>query len=311
LFYLLIDNNASYVTALLVTLSLIPAFYAALSDSLLQIVPKLHQSISPLQQNQIEVGAARLVLTALTIFVFPWAFVAILASGIPRAWGNLRLRKITYALADKNQLPDKQIRKEILKLVKGIMPTSIYYCVSGQITIWLISIFGDTTSIAELGALSRLNMVLSLFSVLITTLVIPRFAKLPLDKSLLLKRFIQIMLGILILTIAISTIVYFFPAPLLWVLGTAYKGLNFELFLSVLGSCIALLSGISYGLLSSRGWVVPPIILISINLLTIVVFARTLDLSNLKGVLFLNIAVNLIGLIQTFFFCTYKIYKID
>jgi len=153
-------------------------------------------------------------------------------------------------------------------------------------------------------------MVLSLFSVLITTLVIPRFAKLPLDKNLLLKRFIQIMLGLVVLTTIISTLAYSFPQPLLWILGTAYKGLKHELFLSVLGSCISLLIGGAYSLMTSRGWAVPPFILISINLLTIVVFASFLDLSSLKGVLFFNIAVNLIVLLQTVFFCTFKIIKI-
>jgi O-antigen/teichoic acid export membrane protein len=171
--YLLMHNGASIVTTSLIVMALIPAFYAALSDSLLEIVPKLHQTILPLQKNQVSVGLGRLVLTGLTMFVFPWAFIAILAAGLPRIWGNIQLSKIGYGFADENQQPDKEIRIEILALVKRIMPTSIYYCISGQITIWLISVFGNTNSIAQLGALGRLNMLLSLFSVIITTLIIP------------------------------------------------------------------------------------------------------------------------------------------
>ncbi|MFZ4106233.1 polysaccharide biosynthesis protein [Flavobacterium sp.] len=310
LFYLLVHNDASILTATLIVIALIPAFYAALSDSLLGIVPKLHQNILPLQKNQVAVGLGRLFLTALTMFVFPWAFIAVLSAGIPRIWGNFQLKKIVYGIADKKQQPDKEVRNEILTLVKRIMPTSIYYCVSGQITIWLISIFGNTSSIAQLGALSRLGMILSLFSAIISTLIIPRFAKLATNRSLLLSRFILIM-GILNLILSFIIVgAYLFPTQILWLLGNGYKGLNFELFLSVAGSCISLLGGIVFSIYTSRGWSLPPVFLIITNLLSVIVFASILDLSTLKGVMYLNIAVGLISLIQTSLFSIYKILKI-
>lgn len=310
LFYLLLHNGASWFMASLITLAMIPAFYAALSDSLLEIVPKLHQTILPLQRNQVEVGVGRLLLSALTMFLFPWAFVAVLASGIPRIWGNMGLRKIVYKLADQTQQPDKEIRKEILDLVKRILPTSIYYCLSGQITIWLISIFGNTTSLAQLGALGRLSMLLSLFSAIVTTLIVPRFAKINNDKKILLQRFVQIMLVIILLLALVVLVVYLFPAPILWVLGKGYEGLPFELFLSVLGSCVALLSGIPFSLYSSRGWAMPPVVLITINLLAVIIFTSLVDLTSLTGVLFLNIGLSFVALLQTSFFCVYKIIKI-
>jgi O-antigen/teichoic acid export membrane protein len=310
LVYLLLHNGASWLTSLLIAAALIPAFFAALSDSLLEIVPKLHQNILPLQKNQMAVGIGRLVLTSLTMFVFPWAFIAVLAAGVPRIWGNIQLRRISYRFADKNQEPDTEIRTEILSLVKRIMPTSIYYCVSAQITIWLISLFGNTSSIAQLGALGRLSMLLSIFSALVATLVIPRFAKLAADKNLLLPRFMQIMGVVVVLLIIIITVVYVFPKPILWLLGDGYKDLPFELFLSVIGSCLALLSGMAFSLYSSRGWAMQPAILISINLLTIIGLASILDLSSLKGVLILNIGVSSIAVLQTSLFCVFKILTI-
>lgn len=307
LFYLLLHNGASWLASLLIALALIPAFYAALSDSLLEIVPKLHQTILPLQKNQVGVGLGRLLLTALSMFLFPWAFIGVLAAGIPRILGNVHLRKIGCDLADKSQKPDKEIRFEILILVKRIMPTSIYYCVSGQITIWLISVFGNTTSLAQLGALGRLSMMLSIFSTIIATLIIPRFAKLAMDRKVLLKRFVQI-IGLLVALLSIIVfIVYVFPTPILWLLGDTYKGLPFELLLSIISSCIGLLGGIVFNLYSSRGWAMSPVTLISINLLAIIVFASLLDLSSLKGALFFNIALGLVALFQTFLFCIYNI----
>jgi hypothetical protein len=310
LFYLLLHNGASILTASLIALALIPAFFAALSDSLLEIVPKLHLTILPLQKNQVAVSTGRLSFTAITMFVFPWAFIAVLAAGLPRILGNMQLRKIVFELADKNQLPDKEIRTEILTLVKRILPVSIYYCLSSQITILLISIFGNTKSIAELGALARLGMLLSLFSVILSTLVIPRFAKLVTSRPLLLSHFIQIMLTLALLMSLLITVVYLFPDPILWLIGDRYKELPYELLLSLIGSSIDLLSGVAFSLYSARGWALPPIISISLNLLSVIGFAFFLDLSSLKGVLYLNIAISSIALLQTFLFSFYKIFKI-
>lgn len=310
LFYLLLHNGASWVMALLIAAALIPAFYATLSDSLLEIIPKLNQTIVPLQRNQIEVGVARLFLSGLTMFIFPWAFVAVLTAGIPRTWGNIGLRKIVYTMADKDQKPNEEVKKEILSLVKRILPTSIYYCFSGQITIWLVSIFGNTHSLAQLGALSKVSVMLSIFNVIIATLIIPHFAKLMLNRYLLFNRFLQIMGLLIVLISLIIFIVYLFPTPILWLLGDAYKGLQFELLLSIISSCIGLLGGVVFNLYTSRGWAMSPTVSILINLFSIVFFARLLDLSNLKGVLLFNIALGVVSLLQTVLFCTYNIFLI-
>jgi O-antigen/teichoic acid export membrane protein len=310
LFYLLLYNGASILTASLIALAMIPAFFTALSDSLLEIVPKLHQNILPLQKNQVAVGTGRLALTAITMFVFPWAFIAVLAAGLPRIWGNIQLRKIVYGLADENQQPNNEIEIEILTLVKRIMPTSIYYCVSSQITIWLISIFGNSKSIAEVGVLGRLSMPLSFFSIITYIIVIPLYAKLQPKRELLLFRFLQIT-AILFLLICLFILgVYLFPLPILWLVGNEYNGLSTELLLSIIGSCIGLLSGILFHIYSSRGWALPPIIFILVNLFSIVICSSLFSLSTLKGVLYFNIALNMIALLQTIIFFLYKIFKV-
>ncbi|MDR2475779.1 MAG: hypothetical protein LBD45_07955, partial [Bacteroidales bacterium] len=186
--YLLLHHGATWITTILITASLIPAFYAALSDNLLQIPVKLHQAITPLQRNQVEVGIGRLILTGLTLFAFPWAFVAIIASGIPRIWGNVRLRKIASGFINEEEGGDDGERKEILKVVKRILPVSGYYAFSGQITIWLMSTFGNTASVAQLGALGRLSAILSIVSAIIAMFVVPRFTRIKNNKILLTKR---------------------------------------------------------------------------------------------------------------------------
>ncbi|MCY1462122.1 hypothetical protein D9M71_798620 [compost metagenome] len=50
-----------------------------------------------------------------------------------------------------------------------------------------------------------------------------------------------------------------------------------------------------------------PIALILINLLAIIISAGMLDLGSLRGVLYFNIVLGLVALIQTVLFCTYNI----
>lgn len=307
LIYLLLHNGASWIATLLIVFSIIPAFYAALSDSLLEIIPKLHQSILPLQRNQVGVAVGRLFLTALTIFIFPWTFIAILASGIPRLYGNVKLKRIVYEFVYPNQLPDPKIKIEILKIVKKILPGAIYFSLSGHITIWLISVFGNITSIAQLGAIGRLAMLLGLFSTIFSTLLIPRFAILNNDSNLLLKRFLAI-LGILLLVFVwVIGTSFIFSDQILWLLGDNYLNLNHELILYLIGSCIVMLTGIIFSLGSSRGWILNPYLYIIASIVSIIIGVMIFNISSLIGILMFNI---FISSIQALIYLIYTLIRI-
>jgi O-antigen/teichoic acid export membrane protein len=282
-------NEASWLMSILIIASLIPAFFTALSGSLLEIAPKLHQDIGPLQKNQILSNVFRAMLLGATIFIFPWAFIAILSGGLPQLWANIRLRKISSNYVDLDQKPDPVVRKEILTVVKKILPGAIYYCIYGQITIWLISIFGSTTAIAQIGALSRLTMILNLFTVLFTVLIIPRFARLPEYSTDLLSRFYKIQAGLLVLSIGIVFFVILFPTQILLLLGNKYSGLNTEIILITISSCLSMIAGVTNSILFARGWVMYPVVSIGVSMLAQIVLLFVLDLTNMQNVLLFSI----------------------
>lgn len=310
LLYLLRHHNASWLMSTLILVSLIPAFYTGLSGALLQVAPKLSQDIGPLQKNNVISNVLRLLLTMVTVFAFPWAFVAIIAAGLSQLWANINLRKISASYADYKQLPDPAVRKEILSFVKRILPGSIYYCLSGQITIWLISIFGNTTAVAQIGALGRLAMMLSIFSALLSTLVIPRFARLPNDKNRLLKTFYLIQLGLFALGGIIICVVYLFPSQILWILGKDYSNLGTELLLSIAGSCLGLIAGSSFGLSTGRGWAINPLVSIPLTISAIIAGALLIDISSLIGILKFNLFVYLVEIVMYYVYCTIKMIKV-
>lgn len=307
LFYLLIKNGASLLVASLIILTLIPAFYAALSDNLLEVAPKLHQDVTRLQKNQLAAAAGRLFLITISLVFFPFTFIAILGNGISRLWANLRLKKISADFALPHEDADREVRSEILSMVKRTLPGAIYFCVSGQITIWLISIFGSTEAIAHVGAISRLTTVLTVVTTLFGTLFIPRFARLPENRKLLISKFTQIQLALLAVITVIVLIVIFFPSQILWILGKNYRGLNVEVLMLTISACLSMLAGVTYSATVCRGWILKPIINIPVNIAFQVILVFTLDLSKTVDVLMFAIIDFLVGYIIILIYFIYKV----
>ncbi len=292
LVYLLNDHGAGWLTIILITLGLIPAFYANLSDSMLAVAPKLHQDIKPLQGNFLQVSFGRLLLNGIFVFIFPFTFIALFANSIPRIYGNYKLRKITSKFLDINEEPDKQVRKEIIVSVRRTMPIVIYYVISGQLAIWLISFFGTTTSISKLGAMGRLAMVFTIVISLFSTLVVPRFSRMKESRGKLRAIFLTVQGLTLAISIVMILGVFLFSNQILWVLGKDYYGLNYELLLVAIANGFNLMIGICSQLTISRGWYLKPIYLIGLNFISTLLSIAFLNLKTLEGVLYFNIVVS-------------------
>ncbi|MBS7566451.1 polysaccharide biosynthesis protein [Mucilaginibacter sp. Bleaf8] len=297
MYYMLLHQGSDWLQATIIFISLIPSFIAALSDSLLETCIKLKQDITSLQKNQIAVAALRLIASAF-LFVTPWAAAAIILSGIPRIWGNVKLRVLSEKYVDWNQPVDKESQSEIMSVVKRVLPGAVYYSFSGQITTWLISIFGNNSSVAQIGALGRITILLSILTSVFGTIIIPRFARLGNDKRVLLKKYLQILISLSIIGVLVIAIVWLFSSQILWVLGSKYATLNNELVLSIVGSTFSLISGASFMLTSGRGWVLNPVITISINILAIIAGIFLFDISTLHGILIFNIFISAVQAVR-------------
>lgn len=309
LIYLLNNLGASWLTILLIVLSLIPAFYAALIDSLLEIVPKLHQSILPLQKNQLNVSILRLAFSGLTLFLFPFTAIALVAAGIPRFIGNVKLRKIAAVHADTTQKPDAQIQKNILEVVKRVLPGTIYFCLSGQVTIWLISAFGEVSDVAQLGAIGRITMLIGVVSTVLATLIIPRYARLKEEDTRKLRTYFWgIFASVWSIAFMMIAFVWLFSDYLLLILGDKYSGLSYELVLSMTAGALSMVAAFSLALYTSRGWVMNPIISISCSILALTLGIMYLDISTLIGVIKLDIVVAINQLFIHTVYCLYKLY---
>jgi O-antigen/teichoic acid export membrane protein len=309
--YLLSRQHAEWLTIIVITIALIPAFLAFLTDSIFEIVPRLKGDIVPLQKNQILVAIIRFIAIVISLLLFPFTAIALFANGLPRIYGNFKLKNIVYKYVNKHEHQNEGIKKSIFSFIKKMAPGAIYLCLWGQITPWLISFFGNTRSIAEVGALGRLNMILVLVTSVFAFLVIPKFAKSQNNKWVLLKGLGVIFLMLLLVSIFLIAATYFFPGPFLFLLGNKFSHLHIELVYSFLAACIMLMSTVSFSLYSSKGWLMNPLFSISINITFIIIGAFLFNFSSLKGVLLFNVFLAISELLLHGGFLLIKILKID
>lgn len=290
LLYLLHHHGASWLMAGLITLSLIPAFFANLSGKLLEIPPKLKQDIAPLQKIQVASNAGRLALIGLTLFIYPFAGVAILCAGVAQVWANVRLRKVSSRSADRLQNVSKETNQKILKIVRRSLPTAVYFSISGQLSIWILSLLGTQDSVARIGALTRLTIALSLLTVLVQTLIVPRFARLTKDYEILRSTFLKVQAALLLALSALYIPIYALSDYVLLILGESYDGLTPAFRIQCLTALLGVYIASTANLNTSRGFILHPGIHIPLNLAIITVTVSSIQPSNLMGALQVDLA---------------------
>lgn len=310
LFYLLMKHQTGWKMSLVIILSLIPAFYAALTDALYEIPLKLRQDIAGLQKNQLFANISRFVFLVIGLLFLPFTFIAMLATGITRLLANIKLKRRAEDIADLGQPVDQEVEKDIINMLKKTLPSTIYYCASAQITIWLISLFGNTTAIAQVGALERVISALGLITVMFSTLVIPRFARLKADPEVLIGRFVQVLVVLAAISFGVCLLCYWLSDQILFVLGSPYMSLHHELLLITISGCLGLIAGIVNYISVARGWPIAPGLFITVSLLTQVILICTVDLMVLSNVLFIAIANSSISLLLYCFYFLYRAFKL-
>ena len=307
LFYLLRKHGSSVQATIFLLLAVLPAVFSTISNTLLQVPLLLNQAVSPLQQYQIEANAARLLITLATICFFPFAAIAILATGIGLTWNNFRLRNRSASYIDFTQLPCSMVRSRILKTVARVSPGTIHYSISGQLSVWLLSIYGKSEDIAAVGALGRIGALLAIFTMVFKVLVSPHFAKLPVGGKAVLRRYLVTIVFLVMVITGISVLTLLFPNPILWVLGEHYTYLEHELFLLTTATIIAVATSVANNINTSRGYVIPPIqyyvTIVSVQIYLI----YSLNLADLISVIMLSLIVNSISFLAI---ASYGIYKI-
>ena len=307
LIWLLLKHDSTLVEAALLSFTVIFAFFLTFSNSIYEIGPTLHQRAGAIGKIRAISALVRLLLLFPALSVYSFALTALLAGAVPQYFANKNLKKLSTRYVDWNQNESAAVRKETLSIVKKVLPGSIYYCMSGQLAILLVSIFGTTSAIAEVGAVGRLAQALAFFSALANVVLIPRFANIE-NGARMVRAFAGIFLLAGLFGVSVFLASFFFEKQALWILGSSYSGLTKEFLLAVSGGIFSLLGAMAYHLGHSRGWIASQWAFIALSISIQIGGALFLDLGTAKGVLTLNLLATITGFA---FYFVYDIYRLS
>jgi O-antigen/teichoic acid export membrane protein len=233
---------------------------------------------------------------------------ALVAAALLRAWIGMLASAVgtaaTALLAARGgglpRLPVKTdlrpYRQRVLRYLLPTLPSALYFSLQGPLVIWLAATFGATRNIAEVGALTRLGMVVGLFSSLSSVVFLPRLARIG-DERAWRARYFQFGGALAAIALALLAAAAIFPGALLWVLGQRYSGLHRELVLVVAGSGLTLLGGYAVSVNLSRAWTRWETAAVVILFLVQAVLVAMLPLGTTSGVLLFNLGTAAAGLL--------------
>lgn len=286
--WVLLRNNISTTSAILITIAILIELYFYLESSVLETVPRFYSKIKTIQNLDIVFAVTRLILLGVGYFTFLNSVIAAFISTIASACRTILLRRVANQEIDVKVEKNLDYQKNILSIVKNFIPNSIFYTFQGQISILLISIFGNTQNIAEIGALSRFSMIFALVTPIMSSIAFPAFSRCQ-NQSLLKLRYWQIVLANILFGTVLIGISYFFSDQILWILGTKYSGLSSELMLVILLGTVGHIGGVMWGLCCAKGWIKNMWLEIPIKLSVQIILLLFMNLSNIKGVILFGI----------------------
>ena len=289
LYWLLTRNGASSPHAALLIGAIVIGLFAQFSLGVLGVVPRLRSDVSQIQKIDLTGAFARLIVLIACAFLFLNAGVAVLVGSMALLLQYWLLRQYAARVIDLSAPENAEDRAAMIGFIKNQGANAVFYCLQGQITVFLISFFGSrATSVAEVGALGRLAMIFAVLGQLLTNILVPAFARCQNAARLRLQYF-GIVGGVAACCAAVIAAAVLFPNQLLFILGDKYSHLQRELLLMIAGTVMNMLTGTLWLLNASKAWVAGAWLYIPLTLATQIALIPYTDFSNVRQVLIFNL----------------------
>jgi O-antigen/teichoic acid export membrane protein len=176
--------------------------------------------------------------------------VSVLVSGLVV---SLLIKKGAQEFIAPDSAPDREIQRTLTKLNLNMMPSTVTLVFQTQIGLAMIGIFGKTVSVADLGALTRIALLLMVPQAIVSKIIGPKLARAK-DGADLWRKF-----GIAVVLVGIMAgsgfaVMFLFRHQFLWLLGKQYWYLEKELTFYSGVSCVGMFTSMAMTLLYARGW---------------------------------------------------------
>jgi O-antigen/teichoic acid export membrane protein len=287
--FMLVKNGASVSYAAVLIAAVLAGLGVQLLIGVFSVVPRLRSDISRIQIIDLTGAVARLLALLLLMFLFLNGAVALAIGSATLLLQYWMLRKYVAGVVDLRAPENKEDREAMRGFIRSQAANAIFFCLQGQITVFLISFFGrNVSSVAEVGALGRLAMIFAVLSHLLANVFAPAFARCQSLRKLRWQ-YAAIVGCVVCFSFVIIAAAFFFPHQFLFVLGNKYAHLERELLLMVGGAVIAALAATLWSLNAAKAWVAGSWLYIPLTLATQLAMIPSTDFSSVIGVLKFNL----------------------
>ena len=253
--YLLLKNGCPLWQTLALVVLALCLLFVELNRQIFSSPVRIAGRYNYLQQAALIEAVCRVATLGLLIWIgslSAWTtlLVSVLVSGMVV---RFLIKKQAQEFIDPHSAPDKEIHRRLTKLNFNVLPSTITFIFQAQIGIAMISIFGKTAGVADLGALTRIALVLFVPQAIIQKLIEPKLARAHEGKDLWRKFAISV-LCVAAMAGGCFCLMFFFRHQFLWLLGKNYWYLDKELAFYSGVSCAGTVTSMSMMLLYARGW---------------------------------------------------------
>jgi hypothetical protein len=289
LYYLLAKNGAPPRYALLLIGLVLVGLLSQLALGVLGVVPRLRSDLNRIQLIDFAGAIARLGALVVLFFLLLNAAVAVAVGSAALLLQYVMLRRYVDAVIDTKAAHNRDDQRAMRGFIRNQAANAVFYCLQGQITVFLISIFAHrVAAVAEVGALGRLAMIFAVLTNLLMNIFAPAFARCQSPRRLRWQ-FAGTVGAVAVFCAVIIMAAAFFPREFLFVLGGKYGHLGRELLLMIIAAVLNALTATLWSLNTAKAWVTGAWLYIPLTIGTQLCLIPLIDFSSVRGVLVFNL----------------------
>lgn len=239
---------------------------------------------------QIAAAALRIV-SSLILYYMHWisAITVIMANTLSIVVMGVSYRIMARRWIHVPRVASREHGREMIRFLVPLLPGTVYQALQGQISLFLIAVFGHVGQIAEVAAAGRIGQLFLLLNSSNNVLIGPYFTKS--SRSLFRKRYIKAMSAVSVIGLMVVASAKLFPGAYLVLLGARYSNLTPQVQLVIYASAIGYITGAMWTIAIARKWIFwwsgsMQVIVLTLVQLVCVMF---LPLNTSEGVLKMNI----------------------
>lgn len=245
------ETGRAWALILLLALLLVPmTVLAQHENSVRWTLLRLRGLWASVYRAELAQAALRLVGVGVVVATRTTGALAAVVANLVATIGVLPLATRAMPPAESSS---KQHRAEVLSYLKPLIPDTAYFAIQGQLVLWLAAFFGSVQQVADVGALARLGLLLSVPQSLAVSYFVPKLAGMH-DEHRFFHGTLRYGAFLLLIAGGLLGLVTWRPAAVLSVLGASYRGLDREMLVILLSGVVGLFGAFLAQVNRSRAW---------------------------------------------------------